>query len=38
MSDEKVLLLMKYMGKELDLEPKILKDWIDNFRYNTKVL
>jgi hypothetical protein len=25
MTDEKVLLLMKYMGKELDLEPKILK-------------
>jgi hypothetical protein len=25
MSDEKILLLMKYMGKELDLEPKILK-------------
>jgi hypothetical protein len=25
MSDEKILLLLKYMGKELDLEPKILK-------------
>ena len=25
MSDEKILLLIKYMGKELDLEPKILK-------------
>ena len=25
MSDEKILLLMKYMGKELDLEPKIRK-------------
>ncbi len=25
MSDEKTVLLLKYMGKELDLEPKILK-------------
>lgn len=25
MSDEKILFLLKYMGKELDLEPKILK-------------
>ena len=25
MPDEKILLLLKYMGKELDLEPKILK-------------
>lgn len=25
MSDEKILLLLKYMGRELDLEPKILK-------------
>ena len=25
MSDEKTVLLMKYMGTELDLEPKILK-------------
>jgi hypothetical protein len=24
-ADEKTLLLLKYMGKELDLEPKILK-------------
>jgi hypothetical protein len=25
MPDEKILLLLNYMGKELDLEPKILK-------------
>jgi hypothetical protein len=25
MADEKTVLLLKYMGKELDLEPKILK-------------
>jgi hypothetical protein len=25
MPDEKILLLLKYMGKELDLEPKVLK-------------
>jgi hypothetical protein len=25
MADEKIVLLLKYMGKELDLEPKILK-------------
>ena len=25
MPDEKTVLLLKYMGKELDLEPKILK-------------
>ena len=25
MADEKTVLLFKYMGKELDLEPKILK-------------
>jgi hypothetical protein len=25
MADEKILLMLKYMGKELDLEPKIIK-------------
>ena len=25
MTDEKILLLLKYVGKELDLEPKVLK-------------
>ncbi len=25
MADEKILLMLKYIGKELDLEPKIIK-------------
>lgn len=29
MADEKTVLLLKYMGKELDLEPKILKKTLE---------
>lgn len=34
MPDERILLLLKYMGKELDLEPRILKKTLKGIGVN----